>query len=206
MPVAGMLSISALRVLFEKGGEEAVKEYYNDGKYFLLVLSDGFSTHVTWSPTGSDTEEFVYTKETPRDGNEILDDDDPVKEKPKTTKQVKRSYFSPTDDEQCVFDPASLVVPFFNHSGLISVGRGGFNDVKLSSTSVSSIHASFIKDERSAGWGLVDRGSKNGTMLDGVPLEVNRLYPSVAPGREVAFADIRCVLLDIWGLIDVCSM
>jgi hypothetical protein len=199
------------------GGVDAIKSYYKGCDAFLLVLSDGYSTHVTWTPDGT-SNEFIITRETPSDGTEtlpahaespspLLDDAESfqVVKVAKVTQRVHRIYDD--EDGNGSIDQASLIVPLSLASSpkeIVSVGRGGFNDIKLTSTSVSAIHASFIKNPDNT-WGLIDRGSKNGSMMDGVMLAPNRLYPSIMPGREIVFADIKCIFLDVSGLVDACT-
>jgi len=193
MPVSGKLYVRELRSMYRTGGADVVRAFYPKADSFLLILSDdsGFPAYVSWTPSAEETGEFEITSHTPTE-----------EQKYAPTKRIARKPVATTP-----FTDTSVVVPLRGEAGsekdVISVGRGGFNDIKLTSLSVSSMQSSFIKDPDGT-WGLMDRNSRNGTYIDGLRLEANRLYQAIASGREIAFADIKCVFLDFEGVLDVC--
>jgi FHA domain len=79
--------------------------------------------------------------------------------------------------------------PFSN----ISVGRTRNCDVVLREPSVSKLHAHFLV--RDGAWQLVDRGSANGTMLNGKKLAANKPSP-VKAGDEIVLGAVTCVFAD----------
>lgn len=236
MPEISMLSIGELRQMLTEDGPDAVRSYYDGCDAFILILSDGYSTHVSWSSAPEDSDEFEITPATPPDGNDVADivasapkpSDDPVFDDTelgatqvfdkskldisdrRTTRRVRKVYFSPHDtdvDLKVVVDSKSMVVPLTvtdDSLDVISIGRGGFNDIKLNSSSVSAIHAMLLKSPDGS-WGIMDRGSKNGTMVDGASLEPNKLYTSLVTGKEIVFADIPTLYIGMEGLLDLCQ-
>jgi hypothetical protein len=78
-------------------------------------------------------------------------------------------------------------------SGQISVGRARNCDIVLRDASVSKLHAHF--SQRGTEWQVTDRGSANGTSLDG-----KRLAPdaptTIAVGAKVTFGTVECVVAD----------
>lgn len=80
----------------------------------------------------------------------------------------------------------------------ISVGRARNCDVVVRHASVSKLHAHFLvppKEEvGSRGLQLVDRGSGNGTSVNGSKL-VGDTPRTVAPGDVIRFGGVRCTLL-----------
>jgi len=80
----------------------------------------------------------------------------------------------------------------------ISVGRARNCDVVVRHASVSKLHAHFLvppKEEvGSRGLQLVDRGSGNGTSVNGSKL-VADTPRTVAPGDVIRFGGVRCTLL-----------
>ena len=203
MPVEGKLYVHELRNMYKAGGEAVIKAFYSNTDSFLLILSDGtgFPAYVSWTPSSEETGEFEITSHTPTDGH-----------KPSPTVRVPRPGKTSTStprspNPKSPFDDVSVIIPLVGEAGvekeIISVGRGGFNEIKLTSISVSAMQSSFIKAPDGS-WGLMDRNSRNGTFIDGIRLDVNKLYTRLSPGREIAFADIRCIFLDLEGVLDVC--
>jgi hypothetical protein len=195
MPVEGKLYVRELRDMYKAGGEEAIKAFYPATDSFLLILTDGsgFPAYVSWTPNNEETGVFEITSNTPTE-----------EQKSAPTTSTPRS--KPPSDSP--FDSGSVVVPLLGEAGgekdIVSVGRGGFNDIKLTSLSVSAMQSSFIRAPDGS-WGLMDRNSRNGTYIDGIRLDTNKLYPTLSSGREIAFADIRCIFLDTEGVLDVCK-
>jgi hypothetical protein len=71
---------------------------------------------------------------------------------------------------------------------MITVGRTPNNDVVLRDATVSRLHAFFR--QRGAGWLVADAGSKNGSQLDGVPLEP-RKERAIGGGQLVRIGDLE---------------
>lgn len=53
----------------------------------------------------------------------------------------------------------------------VTIGRVESNDIVIDDTSISRFHAWLQQDAKSGGWLLCDAQSKNGTQLDGEPVE-----------------------------------
>lgn len=68
----------------------------------------------------------------------------------------------------------------------IGVGRARNADVSLPLPRVSKYHAYFSKEEGGTGYVLTDAGSKNGTSIDGAPLDP-RTPHVVSDGAEITF-------------------
>ena len=85
---------------------------------------------------------------------------------------------------------------------MITVGRTPNNDVVVRDSTVSRLHAFFKhKDGR---WTVADGGSKNGTRLDGEPLEARR-EREVASGQRVRVGEIELTFYTAPELFDVLS-
>ena len=83
---------------------------------------------------------------------------------------------------------------------MITVGRTGNNDVVLRDVTVSRLHAFFRRrDER---WVLADAGSKNGTAVDGDPLQPRR-ERDLASGTPVRIGDLELTFYLAPDLFDV---
>jgi hypothetical protein len=68
----------------------------------------------------------------------------------------------------------------------LAIGRSAAADICLDHPSVSREHAELRPDD--GGWSLVDRGSKNGSFIDG-----NRIGEAPLPGRAwLRFGDVNC--------------
>jgi hypothetical protein len=90
-------------------------------------------------------------------------------------------------------DPEIAIYPLAKKPGasfadMITVGRTANNDVVLNDVTVSRFHAFFRQRERS--WIVCDAGSKNGTSVDGRPLEARKELPVVS-GAAVRIGDIE---------------
>ncbi len=64
----------------------------------------------------------------------------------------------------------------------ITIGRTPNNDICVPDEGVSRFHGYFLRDEKSDLWTVVDAGSKNGIIADGVKLEPNK--PHYLDARE----------------------
>lgn len=71
---------------------------------------------------------------------------------------------------------------------MITVGRTPNNDVVLRDATVSRLHAFFR--QRGASWLVADAGSKNGSQLDGLPLEP-RKERAIGAGQQVKIGDLE---------------
>lgn len=84
--------------------------------------------------------------------------------------------------------------PGFPPFNRVVLGRATVCDLVLPFNSVSRSHAQFhIESQRVTG--LTDKGSQNGTFVNGSRLPSGEVA-TVAPGDEIRFGDIACVLLD----------
>jgi hypothetical protein len=59
----------------------------------------------------------------------------------------------------------------------VTIGRVESNDIIIDDTSISRFHAWLQQDPKSGGWLLCDAQSKNGTKLDGEPLDSGSKLP-----------------------------
>ncbi len=75
------------------------------------------------------------------------------------------------------------------------VGRSTQCALRLAQNYVSAQHA--LVRWNGAGWELIDRGSRNGTHLDGTLLRPGRAYP-LRQGSRIAFGSVN----DCWELVD----
>ena len=71
-------------------------------------------------------------------------------------------------------------------SNVISIGRASSCDVVLSLATVSKLQGYFRREGED--WTFLDQRSLNGTLLNGVALEANRLHP-LQDGDELSIAD-----------------
>jgi pSer/pThr/pTyr-binding forkhead associated (FHA) protein len=79
------------------------------------------------------------------------------------------------------------------YSTYISLGRARNCDVVLRDASVSKLHALFFV--RAAKWHVVDRGSANGTAVNGATLM--RDEPTrIGPGDRMTFGLLQCLFAD----------
>lgn len=85
----------------------------------------------------------------------------------------------------------------------VLLGRAVSNDIRLVSPQVSKVHVHFVLDDDE--WRIVDQGSSNGTMLNGLRLEADNPY-RLRPSDEIAFGDVVVLYLDAEGLRDMCSL
>jgi hypothetical protein len=83
---------------------------------------------------------------------------------------------------------------------MITVGRTPNNDVVLRDVTVSRLHAFFRHRDKK--WVIADGGSKNGTRLDGVPLEPRR-ERDVESGQLVRIGDLELTFYTAAALFHV---
>ena len=77
--------------------------------------------------------------------------------------------------------------PRSSFTQIVSLGRGGENDLRFDLEALSSIHATFARSgER---WYVQDHNSKNGTFVNGQRLEPGSLL-RLSEGDTVRFADV----------------
>lgn len=77
----------------------------------------------------------------------------------------------------------------------VSIGRSRKSDVRIDNDSVSKIHAVVVFDRHSGDYFLVDETSRNGTCINGEPLEPGTKTP-VWSGAYVSFGDALFVFID----------
>jgi hypothetical protein len=77
----------------------------------------------------------------------------------------------------------------------VRIGRSRKCDVRIDNDSVSKIHATVIFDRHSGDYFLVDENSRNGTCINGEPLEPGTRMP-VWSGAYVSFGDALYVFID----------
>lgn len=79
-------------------------------------------------------------------------------------------------------------------AGEITLGRDGRNDVVVTHSTVSKAHAAFLHEGGT--WFLADRGSRNGTAVDGADVPAGkrtRVGPGLSP---LSFGDVRLSFMD----------
>jgi pSer/pThr/pTyr-binding forkhead associated (FHA) protein len=74
----------------------------------------------------------------------------------------------------------------------ISIGRGDHNDMVLKYDTVSNVHALIYFDERVQDVCILDQGSLNGIMIDGLPTGKNVLHDGV----KIRFGDALLTFRD----------
>lgn len=84
-------------------------------------------------------------------------------------------------------------------SDMITVGRTANNDVVLNDVTVSRFHAYFKNTD--GAWIVCDSGSKNGTSVNGEPLDA-RKETKLSPGAHVKFGDINATFYTASELYD----
>ncbi len=103
---------------------------------------------------------------------------------------------------------ANLVVPVSKGErnpfvGVVAVGRAANNDIILSTPNVSKLHA-FLKLSPDW-WQVEDRGSTNGTLLDGVLVEPKTSH-RLEFGSEVTFGGVGGLFVETPQLASLCRM
>jgi len=77
----------------------------------------------------------------------------------------------------------------------VSIGRSRSCDVRIDNDSVSKVHAKMIFDRHSGDYFLVDENSRNGSCINGEPLEPSLRTP-IWSGAYVSFGDALFVFID----------
>lgn len=77
----------------------------------------------------------------------------------------------------------------------VSIGRSRSCDVRIDNDSVSKVHAKMIFDRHSGDYFLVDERSRNGSCINGEPLEPMMRTP-IWSGAYVSFGDALYVFID----------
>jgi hypothetical protein len=89
------------------------------------------------------------------------------------------------------------------HEDQILVGRALTNDIRVISPQVSKVHARFLYEEGE--WKLMDAGSSNGTLINGIKLEPDRSY-GLRPGDEILIGDLQVLFVDAEGLVGLTNL
>ncbi len=77
----------------------------------------------------------------------------------------------------------------------VSIGRSRSCDVRIDNDSVSKVHSKMIFDRHSGDYFLVDEGSRNGSCINGEPLEPGLRTP-IWSGAYISFGDALYVFID----------
>ena len=77
----------------------------------------------------------------------------------------------------------------------VSIGRSRQCDVRVESDSVSKLHATIVLDRGSGGYFVTDKGSRNGTYLNGEKIYANS-RESLWSGVFLSFGDAVFVFMD----------
>jgi hypothetical protein len=77
----------------------------------------------------------------------------------------------------------------------VTIGRSRRCDVKIENDSVSKVHATIAFDRSNGDYFVVDEGSRNGTCINGEPVDANARMP-LWPGAYVSFGDGVFVFID----------
>ncbi len=77
----------------------------------------------------------------------------------------------------------------------VSIGRSRQCDVQVSNESVSKVHASIALDRRSGSYSVLDRGSRNGTCINGEEIAKDTKV-SLWSGAYLSFGDAVYVFID----------
>jgi hypothetical protein len=91
-----------------------------------------------------------------------------------------------------------VVAPSTGGSGSeteVTIGRSRSCDVRIDNDSVSKVHAKMIFDRHSGDYFLVDEGSRNGSCINGEPLEPALRTP-IWSGAYISFGDALYVFID----------
>jgi hypothetical protein len=103
----------------------------------------------------------------------------------------------PTEMEMELYPLAKK--PGASFPGRITIGRTANNDIVIADHSVSRLHA-YVRT--SDGWLVADAGSKNGSWLDGAPLEPRREIP-LPPRSLLRLGDVRLTFYRSEELFDL---
>lgn len=127
---------------------------------------------------------------------DVLDFDETTVERTVTTsteldwsEEYTREYAS----EQFTFVGSNSLQGGLDQS--VSIGRSRSCDVRVENESVSKTHASIVFDRGSGGYLVMDEGSRNGTCLNGEPLEAH-VRASLWSGAYLSFGDAVFVFID----------
>ena len=77
----------------------------------------------------------------------------------------------------------------------VSIGRSRSCDVRIDNDSVSKVHAHMIFDRHSGDYYLIDEHSRNGSCINGEPLEPGLRTP-IWSGAYISFGDALYVFID----------
>jgi hypothetical protein len=91
-----------------------------------------------------------------------------------------------------------IVAPSSQLSGnevQVTIGRSRRCDVRIDNDSVSKVHAVMIFDRHSGDYYVVDEGSRNGTCINGEPVESGN-RTAIWSGAYISFGDALYVFID----------
>jgi hypothetical protein len=129
---------------------------------------------------GTPTARMGVLTVTPKGGQKL-----PRRARHSETKTHSVVDFSKPDPRE--LDPVVIFVASARGSREIHLGRGEQNDVILEDETVSREHATFAL--RNDWWTVLDRGSKNGTIVNGEPLVPDRAVP-LGDGARIRFGKV----------------
>lgn len=180
MPESSKTTLTELSARFYVGGPASVKQRYPQCNHFLVVAPDGrCPPPMIWTP------QKIYVSGTTRIG-------------PHPDYHNLPGYAIPD----------AVVVPIEkthrNSSPEISLGRAADADIRISSNTVSKVHALF-KEEADRLW-VRDNGSTNGTRLNDMKLSHSFANCQLQIGNELQFGDVRSMYVDFENLITLLGM
>lgn len=82
----------------------------------------------------------------------------------------------------------------------ITIGRTSNNDLPVEDGSVSRFHAWFQRDNEDGPWAVVDAGSKNGTKVNGRPLEKKKPFV-LGNGMKIRIGHVDLAFYDAKGFL-----
>jgi hypothetical protein len=109
----------------------------------------------------------------------------PPSQRTGTTTYTTADPSKPHDPQE--LDPVVVFLASARESREVHVGRGDQNDVVLEDETVSRDHATFAL--RNEWWTVLDRGSKNGTIVNGETLAPGQAVP-LGDGARVRFGKV----------------
>lgn len=180
MPESSKTTLTELSARFYVGGQSSVRQRYPQSNHFLVIAPDDrCPPPMIWTP------QKIYIAGTTRIGQQPDYHNLP-------------GYAIPN----------AVVMPIEkshrNLKGEISIGRSQEADLRISSKTVSKLHA-FFKEEKGGLW-LRDNRSTNGTRLNDMKLTDSFSSFQIQVGNELQFGEVRCVYVDFENLVTLLGM